>query len=183
MVVLAVAAVAVVVFLNRRGLVERYWTWQVESEDEEERWAAAEKLQAMRSPRAEDWYIARLTEEPTWERREQAARTLGEMKSVRVVRALLERSLFGSSMLRMAMAGYNGNDLPRLLEVVSLRIGEKRPPFKVMTTNFLEESMVSGMCHTREVLRQIGPAALDELARIRDDEQADEALRLHAELE
>ncbi len=89
-VVVSLALLGTTAVVNRGGLLERYYVWQLESEDEDVRWQAAEKLHALGSPMAEDWYIARLSEEPEWEGRVRAAEALGEMRSVKAVRPILE---------------------------------------------------------------------------------------------
>ncbi len=66
-IVISLALLATAAVVNRGGLLERYYAWQLESEDEATRWQAAEKLRALGSPKAEDWYIARLSEEPAWD--------------------------------------------------------------------------------------------------------------------
>src|SRR5262245_49850883 len=108
----------------------------------------------MGSSRAEEWYIARLTDEATWERGEQAARTLGEMKSVRAVRPVLDLiARFGQGCEPCGHVFITGIDLPDSMNHV-----------------------LRSLCLSREILCQIGPPALDELARIRADEAADEVL-------
>jgi len=210
-VLLGVGCIFVVGFVNRRGLLERYWSSRLESEDEEERWEAAARLRAMGSARAEEWYIARLTEEPRWEKREQAARALGEMRSVRAVRALLELdgrvaardgTKTGASP-RTLLRGYGVHDLaPKgrsdgdnqeiLIDLLQQWSGDDL--FRGEMSGFLYarvtdeghdtiSTLLRSLQLTRQVLSQIGPAALDELARIRDDDRADGALRLHARLE
>ena len=90
--VVSMAAVVLGAFFLfcREDILERYYAWQLERAEGDDRWIVAEKLRSLDSPVAEEWYIERLSLEPEWERREEAARMLGEMGSVKAVLPLLK---------------------------------------------------------------------------------------------
>lgn len=126
----------------------------LESEDEEVRWQAAEKLRALESSKAEDWYIARLSEEPEWKGRVRAAEALGAMRSVKAVRPLLKlENPSESNVMRVTVFG----GAPRSGDPV------------------VESVSVSG-----DALKRIGAKALPELEKVERDRTAPPELRAKA---
>ena len=90
--VVSMAAVVLGAFFLfcREDILERYYAWQLERAEGDDRWIVAEKLRSLDSPIAEEWYIERSSLEPEWERREEAARMLGEMGSFKAFLPLLK---------------------------------------------------------------------------------------------
>ncbi len=100
----AIAACGLAVFGYRDELLERFYLYKLDSAIGDDRWQFAAELEAIGSPRVEDWYTERL-EDDNWASRARAAERLSERRVVRAIPAIVTLKHPASS-----KAGRRGGD-------------------------------------------------------------------------